>query len=238
MPTEKETPSSPAEVRVSPFTINLTVYYALQRPSSPDSALPAVLLALHGWGQNCKRFLRDFRPLEAHNILVVAPQAPHQFYLDMATKKVGFSWLTIYERTQAILDVNQYLRRLLDHIAQDTPYDPARVFLLGFSQGSSMAYRFAVSGLLQPAGLISCCSDLPPDVAEVLHAHAPFPVLLAHGEEDGLIPREKLSEAGNTLRQAGFPCEEHLFPGGHEITPGLVATIGDWMNQQSARATP
>jgi len=216
------------------LTIDLTVYYAVQPPDKTHTQAPALLLALHGWGQHCKRFLKAFQPLRDRNVLVAAPQAPHQFYVSLSPKKVGFNWLTLYHRDQGIADVNGYLARLLGVLQERYPYDPARIFLLGFSQGVSMAYRFAVSGGVQPAGLIACCSDLPPDVAKKLPSAVPFPVLLAYGADDTLVPEDKTHEAAAALAAHGFPFEEYRFAGGHEVTADLVAKVGGWMAAQAA----
>lgn len=223
-------------VLIEPLSIDFTVYYALQLPTVKSQELPSVLLALHGWGQSCKRFIRDFYALREKNIIVVAPQAPNQFYLDVATRKVGFNWLTLFDRQQAISDVNKYLNRLLDVVQHHANYDPRRVVLMGFSQGSSMAYRFGISGLIKPAGLVSCCSDLPMDVAEALPGKQPFPVLLAQGTEDKLVLREQIVAAKEGLNRGGFPYEEIRFKGGHEITPALVNRIGEWVEERGRLA--
>lgn len=127
------------------LTIDLTVYYTLLLPRGAHDSPPALLLALHGWGQTAKRFITDFDRLRDRNILVVAPQGPHQFYLDLSTRKIGFNWLTAYDKERAIADINGYLARLLAVLNEEHPYDASRIFLLGFSQGVPMAYRFAIS---------------------------------------------------------------------------------------------
>ncbi len=218
-----------------PITIELTAYYAVLPPEPRiDSRPPKLLLLLHGWGQRADRFIQDFIPLCARNVLVVAAQAPHQFYLDMLQTKVGFNWLTRYEKENSIRDVNGYLDRLLVELQASEPYDPSSVFVLGFSQGSSVAYRFALSGALRPAGLISCCSDLPGDAAQSLPTAHPFPVLLAHGKDDPLVPEGTPEAVERILTKNSFPCEPFSYPCGHEITPELVERIGSFLDTTPA----
>lgn len=213
---------------VKPFTISFTVYYATQVSKAPVER-PPLLLALHGWGQNARRFLKDFRCLENEPLLIVAPQGPHQFYLEAPGRKVGFNWLTRYDKDSAIRDTNQYLASLLEHIQEEHPYDPERVFLLGFSQGVSMAWRFAVSGLVKPAGMVACCADLAPDVAEKLPAQKAFPVYLAYGREDPLVPPDKIDEAVHTLRDNGYPFTQDIFDGGHDLPEELLQRVAAWI---------
>ena len=220
----------PGSIAIERLGIDSTAYYAVSKPPQGSSAPPALLLALHGWGQQCKHFARIFRAVRKENILVAAPQAPHQFYLDPATKKVGFNWLTVYEKDQSIHDINKFLHRLLDTLQEKYHYDPNRIFLLGFSQGSSIAYRFAVSGKLPIAGVISCCADLPPDVASVLHAVTPFPVLLGYAEDDELVPAEKTHQAETTLRAADIDCEVYAYPGEHRVSSDFVKRVAEWIN--------
>ena len=223
-------------VRIEALKITLTAYYALQAPASSSSEPPALLMALHGWGQNCRHFMRNFRSLDKRNIMVVAPQAPHQFYLDAETRKVGFNWLTRYERDQSIADLNQYLFGMLEVIQRQEVFDPRRIFVLGFSQGASVAYRFAASGLVYPAGVIACCADLPADVAERLNEVGRFPVLLAQGRGDDLVPEAKVIAARKAFLDAGFVYEDFVYDGGHRITPELVEAVGEWVDSRCGRS--
>lgn len=215
---------------VRPLLVPQTLYYAVGPRPAKEEGLPPLLIALHGWGQNAKRMLRDLAPISAAGVLVVAPQAPHPFYLDMESAKVGFHWLTRYERDRAIADNNAFLAYLLDALkGEEFAFDPGRVFLLGFSQGCSMAWRFAVSGLVAPAGMIACGADLPPDVAEVLPLERPFDVLLVHGREDNIIAPEKMHAAREALGAANVPHAVHEFDGGHEIPGPVAGEIAAWI---------
>jgi len=214
---------------VEKLRTEVTAYYGLQLPSAPSEALPALLLAIHGWGQNAPRFLRDFDVLRAHNVVVAAPQGLHQFYLDPGTKKVGFNWLTAYDRQQAIDDTNRFLAKLLDTIEERHPFDRSKVFLLGFSQGSAMAWRFAVSDWLVPAGLISIGADLPEDVAARLGEAAPFPSLLLRGADDPLAGPALHEHAESTLRGQDWAVTAETYPGEHRITAEAVMRMVQWM---------
>ncbi len=229
MAKKESTADNGQEVAVESLTIDFTAYYAVQAPQTPREKAPALLLALHGWGQRCDTFLQRFRRLREQNMVVLAPQGPHQFYLDPPAKRVGFSWLTAYERARSIDDINAYLKRLLDVLAGRIAYDRDRIYVLGFSQGVSMAYRFALFSGVPVAGLIACCADLAPDAAGALETSRRFPVLLAHATEDAYFDREKADDALARLEEAGHPCELYLFAGGHRIPASLVEKIADWL---------
>lgn len=216
-------------IRLESLVIEQAVDFAVLPPYSTINEETILLVVLHGYGQNCERFIRVFEPLQHRNILVVAPQAPHQFYVKMNPKIVGFTWLTQYQRDRSIDEFVNYMQRLLGRIVEMHSCNRERVFFLGFSQGVSMAYRAAVSGKLPVAGVIACGADLPPDVSKKLSHAQRFPVYIAHGIEDTVVPLEKARQAQATLRANNFQVEPFFFPGGHEIPGEVVEKFANWM---------
>jgi len=211
----------------------LTCYYAY-RAATGAEALPPLVLGLHGWGMNCGGFLRRLEPLAEAGLTVAALQGPHQFYLDMGSKKVGFSWLTAYERDTSIQDLHDLIENTLDDLARRVAYDPERVFVLGFSQGVSIAWRYAVRTRRRLAGIIACCSDLPPDVAAMLPGRTPVPAFLAHAVDDPLIPRDKLEQACAALTAAVWSHDVLEYEGGHELAPA-AGRIAAWVLARANR---
>jgi len=214
---------------VRAIRVETTAYYAVLVPAATAVQPPATLIALHGWGQRSQSFIRRFAPLKEAGMLVVAPQAPHQTYLDMETRKVGFSWLTNYDRQRAVPDLVNLLDAILDDVVeQHGTLGP--LVVLGFSQGVSVAYRYALRSRYKALGVVACGGDLPPDVHEAMGHRDPFPVLLIHGKQDGIVPIEKAEESFGRLTALKWPVEHHFFDGGHEIPPASVAEIECWFS--------
>jgi len=209
----------------------LTCYYTYREPAGAG-ALPPLVVGLHGWGMNCDGFLRRLAPMAEAGLAVAAIQGPHQFYLDMGSKKVGFSWLTAYERDNSVQDLHDLIENALDDLSGRMPYDPDRVFMLGFSQGVSIAWRYAVRTRRRLAGVIACCSDLPPDAAAMLPSRTPVPVFLAHAVDDPLIPRDKLEQASAALTAAAWPHDALEYEGGHELAPA-AGRIAAWIRARA-----
>lgn len=207
----------------SSFKIQHTVDYALLPPATPGPW--PVLLALHGFGQKAESFARIFEPLARQGILVAAPQAPNQFYLNMKSGLVGFTWLTRYQRDRSVSDLVGYLEQFWKMIRSEHPVDERRLFILGFSQGVSIAYRVWLYGRLPLQGIFACGSDLPADVEERLGCKPPVPVRLIHGKNDLLISKEKPLHALDALRGADFDVEYQQFDAGHELTPEILGYV-------------
>jgi phospholipase/carboxylesterase len=202
-----------------------TVYYTVHAPEQ-NGPHPA-LIVLHGFGRRADEFIKVFKPLSGHGILVAAPQAPHHFYPQFPAREVGFSWLTRYERDQSVADFIGYMRQFVELLRNEHGADLTRLYVLGFSQGVSMAYRFWIHGAAPVRGVIACSSDLPPDVAERLGSAPPAKILLVHGRDDRVVPIAKSREAEATLRAHAIPVELIEFDGGHCVPALAVEKIAE-----------
>lgn len=232
---EDEESGHPVEVHT--VSVSVSADYCLVAPAHEAAEKPFLLLALHGWGETCRRFIQPFVPLRKNNLVIVAPQAPHPFYVKLETKRVGFTWLTKYERDRAVDETNRYLETVIAQVDGQHRIDSRGVILLGFSQGVSVAWRFALSGLRPVVGLIACGGDLPPDVREKLAERGRFPVLAAHGSEDRIVPKTAREKAVEVLEKEHFSVEVLDYAGGHRITPELVEEIGVWIERVVSGST-
>jgi predicted esterase len=196
-----------------------TVYYSVHAPDQ-NGPHPA-LMVLHGFGQRADEFIKVFAALPSQGILVAAPQAPHHFYPQFPSREVGFSWLTRYERDQSVVDFIGYMRQFVELLQNQHAADMAQLYVLGFSQGVSMAFRFWVHRAAPLRGVIACSSDLPPDVAARLDAAPPVKILLFHGRHDQIMPLAKSREAATILQARSHAAELVEFDGGHYV-PSLA----------------
>lgn len=225
-------PGERSEPRIGSIAVTCHADYAVQSPETGDGAMPLVI-ALHGWGQSCRGFVRRLAILADRGFLLAVPQAPHPLYVSTEPKKVGFSWLTLYERDRAVDEFLDYMDLLIAQLRADYVLDESRIFLLGFSQGVSMAHRLAVSGRIPVAGLVAWAADLPPDVAEKLPGRDPYPVLLVHAGDDPMVPYAKSDEAAATLAKHDFAVDRIAYTGGHIIAPEPLARVADWLTERA-----
>ncbi len=203
--------------------ISHTVYYSVQEPEQ-EGPHP-LLIVLHGFGQVAGQFIKVFEPLAKKGILVAAPQGAHQFYTRQKKGQVGFSWLTRYERDQSVSDFVAYMEQFYRLLQETCEVESQRVFLLGFSQGVSMAYRTWAHGSLPVRGVIACGGDLPPDIVEQLEGLPPIEILLVHGRQDEEVPPEKAQEALKHFRTHGLKPELFDFEGGHVVPSRALPRI-------------
>jgi phospholipase/carboxylesterase len=92
----------------------------------------------------------------------------------------------------------------LDDILVDLDLEPEQMAIVGFSQGTMMALHVAprredaVAGVVGFSGRI-----LDPEMLED-ELRVRMPVLLAHGDQDDVVPPQSMPHAVQVLETAGF----------------------------------
>lgn len=182
-----------------------------------------IVFVLHGYGQLAKDFLQEFSPLFSDEILFIAPEALNRFYIKGAFHQAGATWMTKEDRHNEINDYINYLELLYTNIIASPPH--AEIILLGFSQGSSTASRWANATSHRFDKLIIYAGEIAPDV---LPLNASSPILssknyFAFGNEDKFIPEALFHERIQQYAQLKLTILP--FQGGHDINVGVVQQI-------------
>src|SRR5881296_4496989 len=123
-------------------------YYTLGQlgPSTRE-----IWFVCHGYGQLAGRFVRHFEPLAGKTRFMVAPEALSRFYLEdtavpASQRKVGATWMTREDRLREIDDYVRYLDALHAEVFARVERGAVTLHLLGFSQGTATACRWAARG--------------------------------------------------------------------------------------------
>lgn len=173
-------------------------------------------MALHGYGQHPKFFLRKFEVLAGEHCGVLAPEGLHRFYTSGSSGRVGASWMTKEDRLNDIQDNHSYLSGLL----HTPPFNlPQRKVLLGFSQGAATAVRFFCSTHLHFERLILWAGSFPPDLSlpENLQRLNEVGIDIVVGNDDEFIRSRDIQHVAELLDEAGVNYRLHYFEGKHEM---------------------
>lgn len=212
-------------------------YWYFEPTARRGAGAAPVLIGLHGYGQTGADFLAVTRRMAGEGMAACAPQGSNQLW-DRQTRTISFSWLTSFERDDSVHANNAFLDRVIDELAAAGEIDCGGVYLMGFSQGSSVAYRYARSRPDRVRGVISICADLPPDVESGLGPLRGIPVFIAYGLRDPIFPQDKPVHAADALRSAGVDVELVSFDRGHIIPSSLGPRIQEWIaRHEAARET-
>lgn len=182
-----------------------------------------IVFVLHGYGQLAANFLQEFSPLFGDDIFFIAPEALNRFYVKGTFNEVGATWMTKEARTDEINDYLHYLEQLYKQIIPKEC--TAEITLLGFSQGSSTASRWANATKHRFDKVIFYAGEIAPDVIPINNNS---PILssknyYAYGNQDKFIPealfRKRLKQY-DQLNLTVLP-----FDGGHDIKTEVIEKI-------------
>lgn len=182
-----------------------------------------LLYVLHGYGQLARFFIQKFKSL-ADEYTIVAPEGQHYFYLEGTSGRVGASWMTKENRLQDIENHVSFLNTLHKDLNQKK-WD--EVSVLGFSQGVSTAYRWIVSGEVQPDKFLMCSGMVPPEIDKETQYRVFANTQLTYltGNDDPYRTEEAVIALQVRLEKSELPIKMIEFEGKHEVNVAEVIKV-------------
>lgn len=205
-------------------------YYTL---GASNGAPKAIWFVIHGYGQLAGQFIRYFADIAADDVLVVAPEAMNRYYLVTPDKTpardrpVGATWMTREDRESEIADYVEYLDTLFDEVAGEAIKFGARVNVIGFSQGTATASRWATHGRATLHRLILWSGLIPPDT-DLTHGHSALrhtALTLVLGTSDHYVDEKMFAAERARLDAARIAHDVVRFDGGHVIDRSVFSRI-------------
>ncbi|HOC17479.1 MAG TPA: alpha/beta hydrolase [Vicinamibacterales bacterium] len=193
----------------------------LRRGPDPAAARLCAIL-LHGRGSTASDILSLADELDLADVLYLAPDAAgHTWY--------PYSFLQPLDRNQPHLDsalalVDRAVARLG---AAGVP--PARVALLGFSQGACLALEYAARHARRYAAVVGLSGGVigPPGTPRAYEGSMEAtPVFLGCSNVDPHIPVERVHETAGVFRTLGALVDERIYPGmGHVVNDEEIQAV-------------
>ncbi|MFZ6003240.1 MAG: alpha/beta hydrolase [Actinomycetota bacterium] len=190
-----------------------------------DDERPLVVL-LHGRGSNEADIvaLADHLPDHLAYAAVRAPIAEGGGYAWFANRGIG------RPVAESLADTMAWFRTWLDATAP-----PGRpVVLVGFSGGAAFAGGLILNDPQRYAGTADLYGTVPFDagVPTTPGRLAGLPVLVVHGDDDAVIPRDLLERTWTYLHgDAGSDTTGVRDPGGHGLSASAVGELNRWLTQ-------
>jgi polyhydroxybutyrate depolymerase len=161
---------------------SLRIYYVYD--SSSNSGDRPLVIGLHGTGSTGKEFMVNaelIRKAPKENFIAVCPNALHWANYTYFNAGGGFEDLT-----SGTDDVG-FISALIDTMIRDYLIDTTRIYVIGHSNGSAMAYRIAAQLSHRIAGIGANSGQM---VYEHCNPQYPVPIIHMHGLNDRLSPFE------------------------------------------------
>lgn len=189
-------------------------------PETPDFIPKNIVIFLHGYGSNGLDLLSIGRVWQQAmpNIVFHAPNAPQDF--ENAPGQGGYQWYGLNHH--AMIDFNDLAydhRSWFDDYCRDlcARYDLTRdkVILVGFSQGTAMAFAAGLTAKESFAGILAYSGGFLKNtrIKKEDIANQNLPVFLVHGDRDDVVPPAALTMSKTSLGTLGIDASTHLCKG-------------------------
>jgi phospholipase/carboxylesterase len=125
-------------------------------------------------------------------------------------------------------------REIADGIAAD------RIVLAGFSQGGAIALHTGLRYPQRLAGLLALSTYVPLAEAFAKEARAErkdTPILMCHGQHDGMLPLSLGAWSRDLLKERGFDVQWREYPMQHQVCAEEIADIAQWLRERLAPAS-
>lgn len=211
----------------------MTLFHTVWHPGSAGGAAPLpTVIALHGYGANAQDLLGLAPAIAEGRLLVLCPQAPIQ----IEPGYPGYAWYPFGsgQEDAATAQGAFIAREFIDWALAHYPVDPARVVLLGFSQGGMIAFRIALEQPERFRGLAALSTVLRPESAATITRGAGLerlPVLVQHGLSDPMIPIAAARETAERLRAYGMAPEYHEYRMAHAVSAESATDLSAWISR-------
>jgi phospholipase/carboxylesterase len=204
----------------------------------PKTAATAAVIWLHGLGADGHDFIPIVPELNIDDLAIrfIFPHAP----VRPVTLNRGMhmpAWFDIHEISPAAKQDEAGIQKAGEEInalielqhQQHIPYD--RILLVGFSQGGALALYTALTSPHQLAGAIGLSTYLPPipAIKNALTTKDPFPIFLAHGTQDPIVPLEAGEMTHELLTSQNFPVTWHTYKMAHQVCAQEIKEMATWL---------
>lgn len=125
----------------------------------------------------------------------------------------------------------QAIHKLIDEQIE-SGINSENIFLIGFSQGGSVAIAAGLSYPQQLAGIAGLSTFFPNPKTIPLqfsHANKPGKMFLAHGTADEVLTYKLGQETNKNLQQQGYQTSWHSYNMGHEICNAEIIDLREWL---------
>ncbi len=211
------------------------LFHLTRPPVEKDSDKPPLLLLLHGVGSNEEDLFELSKYLDPR-FFIVSARAPIQLMPG------AYAWYHIqFLPDDTRIDFREVehsrsiLQRFIGELIQSYQIDPDRIFLMGFSQGAIMSLSLALTEPDKLAGVVVMSGRLLPELSPAiapLEALKDFPVFMAHGVADNVIPIRDARSTHAQLSQLPVDLTYREYPMGHQVSIESLNDIAAWLKDR------
>jgi phospholipase/carboxylesterase len=196
-------------------------------PAGYEPRYPYPLLVFfHGHGGTEEQILRLAPRLSRRNYISIGLRGPVPAIAANGAA-AGYSW-----GGSAYLPLlEDYLVRAVQQTRRTYHVHSERIYLAGFAEGATLAYRLGLDLAGRVAGVISFNGCMPRHHRPLLRlpeARA-LRIFIAHGIANAVVPLSLAREDGRLLASAGVPVDMHTYRTNHRLHPDMLRDLNRWI---------
>lgn len=192
----------------------------------PNYAYP-LLVFLHGHGGSEEQILRLAPRLSRRNYICIGLRGP-QLLGERADGGLGFSW---GPDSQCDALIEDYVLRAVEQTRRCYHVHSERIYLAGFHEGATLAYRLGLQFPEKFAGIISLNGAMPRQNGPLLRLPEvrQLRVLIGHGIANSYVPLSMAKQDFRLLYTAGLDMRMHTYPATHRLHPDMLRDVNRWI---------
>jgi phospholipase/carboxylesterase len=196
-------------------------------PTGYEPRYPYPLLVFfHGQGGNEEQILRLAPRLSRRNYICISLRGP----LALGARpdgRLGFSW---GEGSQDAL-IEDYMLRAVEQTRRNYHVHSERIYLAGFGDGATLAYRLGLTFPERLAGGISLNGSMPRQGRPLLRLPEirSLRVFIGHGIANAVVPLSMAKADARLLYTAGLSVEMNTYPATHRLHPDMLRDLNRWI---------
>lgn len=116
--------------------------------------------------------------------------------------------------------------------------DPRRVYLLGFSQGATLAWSLALTAPQRLRGVVGIAGRVLPEVAPLVAPAADLrhlTVLIQHGQRDPVVDPARGRDARDLFAELGLMLGYREYDAAHQLCPAMLLDAQIFLSAQLDR---
>jgi len=221
------------------LTSPLPFYYDLDLPPTHARRKKwPVIIGTHGYEGNKESMMRLAQKVAGDSMIAASLQGPYQFWIGGSAapgRRVGFGWGTSYRGLESVAVHHHAMKSLIETLVRDHRADPARIFLMAFSQSCSYNYRFAFSHPGMVRGVVAVCGGVPGDWKENPNYHKRAAhVLHIAATDDRWYSQERNEQYRKDLPLRTASTDFRFYKSTHRFPRQAIPHIRRWIEGKMA----
>lgn len=186
-----------------------------------------LLVFFHGHGGDEERVLRFAPRLSRRNYICISLRGPER----VSAREDGQPTYGWGLDESAETSVEDYVMRAVEQTRRLYHVHSERVYLAGFHEGATLAYRMGLAFPERFAGVIALNGSLPTSGRPFARWHElrSLKVFIGHGLDNAIAPFAQARQDLHLLHTAGLSVKLHCYPTNHRIHTDMLRDVNRWV---------